>query len=74
MMMEFQSRLAMPRLPHQHSACSDNHSTIVKRIRKVEQFDLLRLFHPKRNDDLDHRRSPLLPQIDDEPLSFAVNE
>jgi hypothetical protein len=64
----------MPQLPHQNSAYSDNHSTIVKRDRKVEQFDCLRLLHHKRNDDLDHRRSPVLPQIDDEPLSFAVNE
>jgi hypothetical protein len=71
--MEFQSRLAIRRLPHQYSAC-DNHSTIIKRVRKVEQFDFLRLLHHKRNDDLDHRRSPVPAQIDDEPLSFAVDE
>ena len=64
----------MLRLPHQHFASSDDRSTIVKRVRKVEQFELLRLLYHKRNDDLDHRRSPVLPQIDDEPLSFAVNE
>jgi hypothetical protein len=64
--MEFQSRLAIRPLPHQHFACSDNHSTIVKRVRKVEQFDCLWLLYHKRNDDLDHRRSAVLPQIDDE--------